>query len=45
MHLTEEFELVPEQSTSAIIVLHPEAKYFNITRPPVASVAEASDGD
>ncbi|MFZ1730356.1 MAG: vitamin B12 dependent-methionine synthase activation domain-containing protein [Bacteroidota bacterium] len=28
--LTEEFQLVPEQSTSAIIVHHPEAKYFNV---------------
>jgi 5-methyltetrahydrofolate--homocysteine methyltransferase len=28
--LTEEFQLVPEQSTSAIIVHHPEARYFNI---------------
>jgi 5-methyltetrahydrofolate--homocysteine methyltransferase len=28
--LTEEFQIVPEQSTSAIIVHHPEAKYFNI---------------
>jgi 5-methyltetrahydrofolate--homocysteine methyltransferase len=26
--LTEEFQLEPEQSTSAIIVAHPEAKYF-----------------
>ena len=26
--LTEESHLVPEQSTSAIIVPHPEAKYF-----------------
>jgi 5-methyltetrahydrofolate--homocysteine methyltransferase len=26
--ITEEFHLVPEQSTSAIIVPHPEAKYF-----------------
>jgi 5-methyltetrahydrofolate--homocysteine methyltransferase len=26
--VTEEFHLVPEQSTSAIIVPHPEAKYF-----------------
>jgi 5-methyltetrahydrofolate--homocysteine methyltransferase len=26
--LTEEYHLVPEQSTSAIIVPHPEAKYF-----------------
>jgi 5-methyltetrahydrofolate--homocysteine methyltransferase len=28
VHLTEEFQLEPEQSTSAIIVAHPEAKYF-----------------
>jgi len=26
--LTEEFQLEPEQSTSAIIVPHPDAKYF-----------------
>jgi 5-methyltetrahydrofolate--homocysteine methyltransferase len=30
VELTEEFQLNPEQSTSAIIVYHPEAKYFNI---------------
>jgi 5-methyltetrahydrofolate--homocysteine methyltransferase len=30
VELTEEFQLTPEQSTSAIIVHHPEAKYFNI---------------
>jgi len=28
VHLTEEYQLDPEQSTSAIIVPHPEAKYF-----------------
>jgi len=28
--LTEEYQLVPEQSTSAIIVHHPQAKYFII---------------
>ncbi|MGH9948514.1 MAG: vitamin B12 dependent-methionine synthase activation domain-containing protein, partial [Pyrinomonadaceae bacterium] len=28
--LTDEFMLDPEQSTSAIIVYHPEAKYFNV---------------
>lgn len=28
--LTEEYQLVPEQSTSAIIAHHPEAKYFNV---------------
>jgi len=30
LELSEEFMLVPEQSTSAIIVHHPAAKYFNI---------------
>jgi 5-methyltetrahydrofolate--homocysteine methyltransferase len=30
IELTEEFMLTPEQSTSAIVVHHPEAKYFNI---------------
>ncbi|MFX4990422.1 vitamin B12 dependent-methionine synthase activation domain-containing protein, partial [Acinetobacter baumannii] len=28
--LTEEFMLTPEQSTSAIIVHHPESGYFNV---------------
>jgi len=30
VELTEEFQLDPEQSTSAIIIHHPEAKYFNV---------------
>jgi 5-methyltetrahydrofolate--homocysteine methyltransferase len=30
MSLTPAFQLVPEQSTAAIIVHHPAAKYFNI---------------
>ena len=30
IEMTDEFMLSPEQSTSAIIVHHPEAKYFNI---------------
>ncbi len=29
VELSEEFQLHPEQSTSAVIVHHPEAKYFN----------------
>jgi 5-methyltetrahydrofolate--homocysteine methyltransferase len=29
VELTEEFQLVPEQSTDAIVVHHPEASYFN----------------
>ena len=28
--LTEEFQLVPEQSTSAIVTHHPQAKYFSV---------------
>jgi 5-methyltetrahydrofolate--homocysteine methyltransferase len=28
--LTEEFQLEPEQSTSAIVVTHPQAKYFSV---------------
>ncbi len=30
VELTDEYQLVPEQSTSAIIVHHPEARYFNV---------------
>ena len=29
-HLTDNWQIDPEQSTSAIIVHHPEAKYFNV---------------
>ena len=31
VELTDEFMLDPEQSTSAIILHHPDAKYFNVT--------------
>ena len=34
--LTEEFHIEPEQSTSAIVVCHPEAKYFNIHKNAAA---------
>jgi 5-methyltetrahydrofolate--homocysteine methyltransferase len=30
LSLTDQYQLVPEQSTSAIIVHHPEARYFNV---------------
>ncbi len=30
IHLTDEFQLDPEQSTSALVVLHPQAKYFSV---------------
>jgi 5-methyltetrahydrofolate--homocysteine methyltransferase len=32
VRLSEEFQLDPEQSTSAIVVHHPEAKYFSVGR-------------
>ena len=38
--LTDAFQLVPEQSTAAIVVHHPEAKYFSI-----GSVSERADQD
>lgn len=38
VELTEEFHLVPEQSTTAIVVHHPEAKYFNIKPATAAAV-------
>jgi 5-methyltetrahydrofolate--homocysteine methyltransferase len=33
MELTSAFQLVPEQSTAAIIVHHPEAKYYAVRGP------------
>ena len=30
--LSEQFQLEPEQSTTAIVMHHPEAKYFNVSR-------------
>jgi 5-methyltetrahydrofolate--homocysteine methyltransferase len=30
LSMTEEWQLVPEQSTSALVVHHPEARYFNV---------------
>ena len=35
--LTEEYHLVPEQSTTAIVIHHPQARYFNINRTAVGS--------
>jgi 5-methyltetrahydrofolate--homocysteine methyltransferase len=32
--LSEQFQLEPEQSTTALVVHHPEAKYFNVTASP-----------
>jgi 5-methyltetrahydrofolate--homocysteine methyltransferase len=30
MQLTSAFQLVPEQSTAAIVIHHPEAKYYTV---------------
>jgi 5-methyltetrahydrofolate--homocysteine methyltransferase len=43
MELTSAFQLVPEQSTAAIIVHHPAAKYYAV-RGPVEAAARAPDG-
>ena len=40
--LSEQFQLEPEQSTTAIVVHHPDAKYFNTTR--YAGCAPGSEG-
>jgi 5-methyltetrahydrofolate--homocysteine methyltransferase len=32
--LSEQFQLEPEQSTTALVVHHPEARYFNVTAGP-----------
>jgi 5-methyltetrahydrofolate--homocysteine methyltransferase len=38
--LTEAWQFVPEQSTAALVVHHPEAKYYSTLAPVGASVAE-----
>jgi 5-methyltetrahydrofolate--homocysteine methyltransferase len=38
--LSEQFQLDPEQSTTAIVMHHPEAKYFNVTRAAECRVAD-----
>jgi 5-methyltetrahydrofolate--homocysteine methyltransferase len=50
MELTSAFQLIPEQSTAAIIVHHPQAKYYAVrvegagaaTAPPAAAGASAA---
>jgi 5-methyltetrahydrofolate--homocysteine methyltransferase len=37
MRLTSAFQLVPEQSTAALIVHHPQAKYYAVRGEGVAS--------
>jgi 5-methyltetrahydrofolate--homocysteine methyltransferase len=40
--LTESYQLVPEQSTAALVVHHPEAKYYS-THPMAANATVAAD--
>jgi 5-methyltetrahydrofolate--homocysteine methyltransferase len=41
MELTSAFQLIPEQSTAAIIVHHPEAKYYAV-RAQASGVVEGA---
>ncbi len=41
MTLTEAYQLVPEQSTAAIIIHHPEAKYYSVGKSRVEQLLEA----
>jgi 5-methyltetrahydrofolate--homocysteine methyltransferase len=44
MQLTSAFQLVPEQSTAAIIVHHPAAKYYTVREVGGAPASAASGG-
>ncbi|MFL5632273.1 MAG: methionine synthase [Gemmatimonadaceae bacterium] len=41
MELTEAFQLMPEQSTAAVIIHHPEAKYYAVRGTGTGTAAEA----
>jgi 5-methyltetrahydrofolate--homocysteine methyltransferase len=41
MDFTESFQLLPEQSTAAIIIHHPEARYYAV-RGAAESTADAT---
>lgn len=43
MDLTSAYQLVPEQSTAAIIVHHPEAKYFSVGESRVDQLMRSQD--
>jgi 5-methyltetrahydrofolate--homocysteine methyltransferase len=45
MSLTTAYQLVPEQSTAAIIVHHPDAKYFNIGTSRVEQLLKEKDNE
>jgi 5-methyltetrahydrofolate--homocysteine methyltransferase len=41
MELTEAFQLLPEQSTAAVIIHHPEAKYYAVRGSAAGATTEA----
>ena len=41
MNLTEAFQLTPEQSTAAVIIHHPEAKYYAVRGASSGAANEA----
>ena len=41
MDLTEAFQLMPEQSTAALIIHHPEAKYYAVRGTSASASPEA----
>jgi 5-methyltetrahydrofolate--homocysteine methyltransferase len=41
MDLTESFQLLPEQSTAAVVIHHPEAKYYAVRGAASGAAAEA----
>jgi 5-methyltetrahydrofolate--homocysteine methyltransferase len=43
MQLTSAYQLIPEQSTAAIIVHHPEAKYFSVGKSRVEQLVEGME--
>ena len=41
MDLTEAFQLLPEQSTAAVVIHHPEAKYYAVRGSASGAATEA----
>jgi 5-methyltetrahydrofolate--homocysteine methyltransferase len=44
MGLTESFQLLPEQSTAAVIMHHPEARYYAVRGTPAAASGADANG-
>jgi 5-methyltetrahydrofolate--homocysteine methyltransferase len=41
MDLTEAFQILPEQSTAAVVIHHPEAKYYAVRGADTGASTEA----